>query len=195
MKLIEFVRAKESIWNPKFPEYSKPDLKCAAWQHVQAQMKAEGFDFSRTYPQQRPTRMSKKRHSEDSDVNDDVEMSDEDWHAGTSADSNVIHEEDSLANTGTDVEVEASPKNEPLPFQKASRPHLGAEFDRGSFVYERYKQMEQLNSTSGDDRGGVSSTGDKFDKYAAFLCSVLREMPEKESKKKMKDIMFILLEL
>ncbi|VDP02746.1 unnamed protein product [Heligmosomoides polygyrus] len=49
LKLIDYVREEESIWNPKFPDYIKPDLKLAAWNRVQSQMKSEGFDFTREF--------------------------------------------------------------------------------------------------------------------------------------------------
>ncbi|ETN77396.1 hypothetical protein NECAME_11064 [Necator americanus] len=35
---------------------------------------------------------------------------------------------------------------------------------------------------------------DKYDQYGAFLASTLRDMPEQEAKKKMKNIMLILLD-
>lgn len=49
LKLIDYVREEESIWNPKFPDYIKPDLKLAAWNRVQSQMKSEGFDFTLSF--------------------------------------------------------------------------------------------------------------------------------------------------
>ncbi|KAK6022813.1 hypothetical protein OSTOST_11473, partial [Ostertagia ostertagi] len=153
---------EEKFWN-NLSVYmrKKKSLSCK-----QADLLEETWSFGKSmnflrirYPQKKPTRVSKQRYSEDSDVNDDVEMSDEDWHAGPSADSRLIHEGDSLSNTGTDVEVDNSSNNGPLSSQKVSRPHLEAGFGADSSVHERYnKRTDQLNSASGNDRGHANST-------------------------------------
>ncbi|KAK6758170.1 hypothetical protein RB195_015782 [Necator americanus] len=46
MILIRLVREQEAIWNPNCPAYSKPDLKCAAWNQVQEQMRRNGFEYT-----------------------------------------------------------------------------------------------------------------------------------------------------
>ncbi|VDO75410.1 unnamed protein product [Haemonchus placei] len=143
-KLIEFVRGQEAIWNPKCPEYPKLELKFAAWQQVQKQMKENGFDFQ----------VLKSHDPDDYDMEDEDDLSDEDWRAGTLADSSSRLDDDSISITGTDIEVEARPSSQ----------------------------------------GGTKSFLQGNCEETAFLASALREMPEKESRKKMKDIMFILLE-
>ncbi|KAK5969929.1 hypothetical protein GCK32_010920 [Trichostrongylus colubriformis] len=236
LKLIEFVREQESIWNPKCPEYSKLDLKCAAWEHVQKQMKSEGFDltlnflrrvwnnllvywkknlrynkrapgkewsfgkslnfltmrYGSAYPHatlpRKPSRESMQRYPGDDDVKAEVDMSDEDWQPGTSADSPSFFEDDSL--NGTDIEAESVPEPSYTWRGMVSR----AKFHDDFIEQQMGKQCDQSSITNTCDEGYSSSTADKFDKYAAFLSSALREMPEKESKKKMKGMMFILLE-
>ncbi|XGW05492.1 hypothetical protein V3C99_016110, partial [Haemonchus contortus] len=236
-KLIEFVRGQEAIWNPKCPEYPKLELKFAAWQQVQKQMKENGFDFQvsflrrvwnnllvywkknlrydkkaigkewtfgksmnfltsrygSAYPhtksKQKTSRVLKSHDPDDYDMEDEDDLSDDDWRAGTLADSSSRLDDDSISITGTDIEVEARPSS-----QGGTKSFSQGNYEEGADGQEFNSQKGELDSTSRSYEGDIYTKSDKFDKFAAFLASALREMPEKESRKKMKDIMFILLE-
>ncbi|VDO19141.1 unnamed protein product [Heligmosomoides polygyrus] len=117
---------------------------------------------------------------------DDVFDAD-DWLASLSADSEAL-------TRGTDPEVEASGSSSldrttaqdnvpdaPVKEESREEPEPDPDSTTSSGEDQRLQKQKSLAL-------------DKFDKYAAFLASTLRDMPEEESKKKMKEIMLVLLE-
>ncbi|CAJ0607327.1 unnamed protein product [Cylicocyclus nassatus] len=87
---------------------------------------------------------------------------------------------------------------------KRSRKEMISEVPTDSKIQEDSSSNVQLSppASSKEPDNGVSqqtenkseSKGDKFDKYAAFVASTLREMPEAEARRRMKEMTLLLLE-
>ncbi|EYC13805.1 hypothetical protein Y032_0042g539 [Ancylostoma ceylanicum] len=262
MILIDLVREQEAIWNPNCPTYSKPDLKCAAWNHVQAEMKKYGFEYTlnflrkqwnnllvywkknlrynkktpgrewpfgrsmnflatrygSTYPHcGRNSDISTRESQDDSDNNADFDSLDDDPQPGRSVDP----EDDASNLLSTEVELESFNEEAdarlrlvhgdvtPPPIQGVER-RVSREVS-----FEQYKPKRPCSRNTREDvsartnegedekeaNGDVAVTSseaqrepDKFDRYAAFLASTLRDMPEAEAKQKMKSITLLLLD-
>ncbi|CAJ0607328.1 unnamed protein product [Cylicocyclus nassatus] len=87
---------------------------------------------------------------------------------------------------------------------KRSRKEMKSEGPTDSKIQENSSsnvQLSPLASSKEPDNGVTQQTenkseskGDKFDKYAAFVASTLREMPEAEARRRMKEMTLLLLE-
>ncbi|CAJ0607329.1 unnamed protein product [Cylicocyclus nassatus] len=90
------------------------------------------------------------------------------------------------------------------PRVKRSRKEIRSEGSTDSKIQESTSSNVQLSprASSKEPDNGVSqqsenkseNKGDKFDKYAAFVASTLREMPEDEARRRMKEMTMLLLE-
>ncbi|RCN49836.1 hypothetical protein ANCCAN_04080 [Ancylostoma caninum] len=259
--LIDLVREQEAIWNPNCPTYSKPDLKCAAWQHIQKEMKIYGFVYTlaflrkqwnnllvywkknlrynkktpgkewtfgrsmnflatrygSTYPHcGRSSNVSAQESQDDSDNNADFELMDDDAQPGKSVD----FEDDARNLLSTEVELESfneetGARSRLVHGDVTPPPIRGVERKASREIsFEQYKPKRPCSRTAredgfartneeehekeGNDDMSTSSEeqreADKFDRYAAFLASALRDMPEAEAKMKMKSITLLLLD-
>ncbi|WKY13385.1 hypothetical protein Q1695_004308 [Nippostrongylus brasiliensis] len=142
---------------------------------------------------------------------DDFDLSDDDWRLGTSVDKHPLLDDDVSA----EPESETSTAREHGRKDDSNVTRSGSgENSKGSGINgnQRRRSHGEDDSTEDipakrsreepeEDRPSQSDperrralANDRIDKYAAFLASTLREMPEKESKQKMKEMMFLLLE-